>query len=261
MINQPLDIPNTSLMSTAEANRPQLANEYGPAEAEGLEWQQWLDGPDNSSCPVFPIRLSIRMLSRNYGWYIWDGDHPPDPRTASCYYPPSNLESVLKWYGLSTESKYTRVVLGKQRRSSVGTTENEYVLQTGPGVIFALESKRTDGPHWSDIALAAYRFYEAEELRFVFRVNVINPVTTAIVDEVYFRNSRRWPDRSRSYWLHGTPEYQAILSTPNARGVAALILGGFERGTLWVPVIVTWADTTHAPAYLQMLFVIRARME
>ncbi|KAJ5987034.1 hypothetical protein N7451_011399 [Penicillium sp. IBT 35674x] len=261
MIDQPLDTTSQSLISTAETSPPQLANEYGPAEAKGLKWQEWLDNPNDSSCTILPIRLSIRMLSLKYGWCIFDGDHPPDAQTASRHYPPGNLGYVLKWHNLSAERKYTRVILGQQRQSSGDTTENEYLLQTGPGVIFALESKRTDGPHWSDIALSAYRFYETENLRFVFRVNVINRLTTAIVDEVYFRNSRRWPDRRRSYWMHGTPEYQAILSTPNARGVAALILGGYERGTRWIPAIVTWADTTHARAYLQMLFVICARME
>ncbi|KAJ6088423.1 hypothetical protein N7486_009684 [Penicillium sp. IBT 16267x] len=155
------------------------------------------------------------------------------------------------------------VVLRQRRRCSEsgGKTNNDYLLQTGPGVIFALESKCIDGPHWSDIALATYRFYEAEDLRCVFRVNVNNPVTTAIVRDIYLRNNRRWPDRLRSYWWHGTQEYQAILSTPNARGVAALILGGFERGTRWIPVIITWADTTHARAYLQMLFVICPSMQ
>ena len=261
MINQPLDTTNQSLISTVEAIPPQLADEYGPAEAEGLKWQKWLDSPSDNSCPVLPIRLSIRVLLLHYDWYIWDGDYPPDVQTASRYYPPGNLGSALKWYDLSTERKYTRVTVGQRGGSSESITENEYLLQTGPGVIFALESKRTNGPHWSDIALAAYRLYETEDLRFVFRVNVMNPVTTAIVDEIYFRESRRWPDRCRSYWMHGTPEYQTILSTPNARGVAALILGGFERRTRWIPVIVTWADTTHARAYLQMLFVICARME
>ncbi|KAJ5903998.1 hypothetical protein N7504_006381 [Penicillium tannophilum] len=262
MISQSLDKTSQSLISTNVANPPQLANEYGygPAQAEGFKWQKWLYDTIDSSCPVLPIRLSIRMLSLNYGWCIYDGDHPPDAQTASRHYPPGNLGYVLKWHNLSTERKYTRVILG-QRRQSSGGTENEYLLQTGPGAIFALESKRTDGPHWSDIALAVYRFYETEDLRFVFRVNVINRLTTAIVDEVYFRNGRRWPDRRRSYWMHGTPEYQAILSTPNAKGVAALILGGYERGTRWIPAIVTWADTTHARAYLQMLFVICARME
>ncbi|KAJ5663954.1 hypothetical protein N7507_004685 [Penicillium longicatenatum] len=261
MIYQPPDTTSQSLISTAETCPPQLAHEYGEALAKGRKWQEWLDNPTDSSCPVLPIRLSIRMLTLHYGWYIFDGNCPPGTQIPSRYFPPNSLKAVLRWHGISTKRRYTRVTLRQRRRSkSGGKTKNDYVLQTGPGVIFALESQRTDGPHWSDIALAAYRTYEAEDLRFVFRVNVINPLTTAIVRDAYLRNSRRWPDRHRSYWWHGSPAYQAIMSTPNARGVAALVLGGYERGTRWIPVIITWADTTHARAYLQMLFVICTRV-
>ncbi|KAJ6109564.1 hypothetical protein N7486_001799 [Penicillium sp. IBT 16267x] len=212
----------------AEPHPLPLANKYGEAEVKGRKWQKWLDDLNDRLCPVIPIRLSVRMLYLSYGWYIFDGNSPPDPLTASRYFPPGNLRPVLKRHGISTKRRYTRVVLRQRRRGSKsgGKTKNDYLLQTGPGVIFALESKRIDGPHWSDIALAAYRFYEAEELRCVFRVNVNNPVTTAIVRDIYLRNNRRWPDRLRSYWWHGTQEYQAILSTPNARGVVALIFGG-----------------------------------
>ncbi|KAJ5628202.1 hypothetical protein N7490_010430 [Penicillium lividum] len=194
---------------------------------------------------------------------VIDSNSPQADRlTATRYFPPGNLASALQSHHLPLKRKYTRIVLRQRRRPSKsggGKTENSYLLQTGPGVIFALESKRIDGPHWSEIALAAYRSYEVKKLRYVFRVNVINPITTAIVREIYAKNHCQWPDRRRECWWHGTPEYQAILSTPNARGVAALVLGGFERGTRYIPVIMTWADTTHARAYLQMLFVICKR--
>ncbi|KAJ5915516.1 hypothetical protein N7466_011449 [Penicillium verhagenii] len=246
----------------ADSNLFKATYKYGEAEAAGEKWQKWLDDPSDDSCIITPIRLSMSMLRFNYGWYIFNGSFPLDINDASRYYPPSNLKLMLRSRHLSTGRKYTRVVLRQRRRSSksgCGTTRNDYVLQTGPGVICALDSRRIDGPHWSDIAIATYRKYETEDLRYVFRVNVNNPVTTATVCDIYLQNGLPAPDARCRAWCHGTPEYQAILSTPNARGVSALVLGGFERGTKWIPTIITWADTTYACSYLQIVFVIRPR--
>jgi hypothetical protein len=43
--------------------------------------------------------------------------------------------------------------------------------------IFASTSRTLNGPHWSEIAEAAYRPFETENLRHVFQSNVVNDGT------------------------------------------------------------------------------------
>lgn len=162
-----------------------------------------------------------------------------------------------KEVGLPDAEVYKTVTLAQLVRKPNGELHhNEYILQIGPGCIFALLSCQVNGPRWSDIALAVYNHYEKEDLRYVFRVDVVNDITRSLVTKSLYsaRNGLRWPDIEIRAWKHDTPEYKALWSPPNARGVAGLVLGGFNRGTKYVPEIVTWAD--RGRRLLQMLFVI-----
>ncbi|KAJ5096939.1 hypothetical protein N7456_007660 [Penicillium angulare] len=199
------------------------------------------------------------MLINFCGWTLSEGSGvfgEPD----YLYPPPPRLWPALAELGISLERRYQALSI-KQTVNKVvygGPSNNEqlvvndYFLQTGPGVLFSLSSRRSYGWHWSEVALAAYRQYETAELRYVFRVDVTNAFTLRTVARIYQMNGKTWP--SPFCWSYGTPEYQALLSTPNGRGVAALVIGGYEAGTRFISQICTWADPENQ--CLQMLFVI-----
>jgi hypothetical protein len=133
---------------------------------------------------------------------------------------------------------------------------NDYVFVVGPGVICALFSDRYDGPHWSEIALAVYRHYETEELKYVFRVHVVNDKTHDFVGDLYTKFDYDWPNMQARNWERGSHEYSGLLATPNVRGVVALMLGEFARGTRYVPYVMTWTDNYQKRGRLHMCIPI-----
>lgn len=198
----------------------------------------------------------------NNGWTVdhggaWSPEEDQtslDPDTAHPSLLPRTVWREAKEIGLPNDEVDKTVNLAQLFRNPNGELHhNEYILQVGPVCIFALLSCRVNGPHWSDIALAVYYHYETEDLRYVFRVDVVNDITRSLVTKNLYsaRNGLRWPDIVMRAWRHDIPEYTALWSTPNARGVAGLVLGGFTK---YVPEIVTWAD--RGRRLLQMLFVI-----
>ncbi|KAJ5727177.1 hypothetical protein N7493_004997 [Penicillium malachiteum] len=219
---------------------------YGEEEAYGANWQRWQTDVQDTSCPVQQVRITVRMLQVIYDWATVD--------TPKLSRPPAEIEDVVRAYKLSGKKKYKMVVIQKSDRYFL---TNDYFLLTGPGVIFSLNCHREDGPHWSEIVSAAYRHYETAgvDLRYVFRVNVVNPITTLLISRLYRENGLAWPDTELVHWDYDTPEYRAILSTPNGRGVAALVIGGLgERGTKYISEIITWASSDGRQFH--MLFVI-----
>ncbi|KAJ6013352.1 hypothetical protein N7540_007943 [Penicillium herquei] len=232
--------------SGSESSGFESSYRYGEEEAYGANWQRWQTDVQDDSCPVQQARISIRMLRLCYdGWGT-----VIKPRLAR---PPLQIEEVVRAYNLSDDRKYKMVVIQK---SDDDFLINDYYLMTGPGVIFSLNCHREDGPHWSEIVSAAYRHYETAgvDLRYVFRVNVVNPTTSLLISRLYRANGLAWPDPELMHWRYDTPEYRAILSTPNGRGVAALVIGGFERGTKYISEIITWANSDGQGFH--MLFVI-----
>lgn len=239
--------------------------QYGRLEQEGLLWRAWLEFPDEfPACIVTPCTLTIRDLWED-GWLIahdvdpevfYDGipadyvtsSRVLDATTATRHFLPRHIvDEVGHPPGvLSEEQVYKYIVLKKQ--AGHGGEENAYYLIIGPGVIFAIDIKRTDGPHWSEIALAAYRQYETEELKFVFQFEVVNYVTVRFITEVLYNRPDCLVDGTRAnrnivVWGPdlNEPEYHALLATPNIRGSVALLLGGFVRGTMHIPHIITWS--------------------
>ncbi|KAJ5086183.1 hypothetical protein N7532_010954 [Penicillium argentinense] len=76
-----------------------------------------------------------------------------------------------------------------------------------------------------------YRPYETEELRYVFRVHVVNDETHDFVGDLYTKFDYYWPNMQARNWERGSHEYHDLLDTPNVRGVVTLVLGEFARGT------------------------------
>ncbi|KAJ5291871.1 hypothetical protein N7478_001122 [Penicillium angulare] len=219
---------------------------YGREQAYGEKWQQWQYDSDDKSCPILRARLTINMLKFFCGWTIDEGDdifgspefmYPPPPRLWPVMVE-LNLPIDKRYKAVTIKQTVRKVVYGSLK-SNEHLVVNDYFLQTGPGVILSEQSTFT----WMALS---------EDLRYVFRVDVVNSVTVRTVLRVYEMNDKKWPEPL--CWKYGTPEYQALLSTPNARGVAALVIGGFESGTKFISEICTWADPENY--CLQMLFVI-----
>lgn len=148
-------------------------------------------------------------------------------------------------FDLSEEQVYKHIVLKK--KADHGDEDNAYYLIIGPGVIFAVDIIREDGPHWSEIALAAYRHYETKELAYVFQFDVVNHVTGEFVKEYLYGIPYSFPriapvDMYLREWGPDLDEskYHALLATPNVRGSVALLLGSFVPGTMHIPHIHTW---------------------
>lgn len=216
-------------------------------QGRGARWQQWLDNPTDNSCPVRPSTLSLEYLAQN-GWQIeMNGSFTAwqDPATPASHYPPTSVANVVSSFGLPTGPCYRRIDLRKATQQDDGSfVWNRHVIMVGRGVIFALISSRYDGPNWSDIALAVYRHFHTAPLRYVFRVDVINSDAHSLARyHLYGRGTgRQFTEGTPLAWRHGTAEYQALLGTVNGRGAAALVLGGFERGTKTIPEIYTFAN-------------------
>lgn len=185
-----------------------------------------------------------------------DGESAPEGIKIRLHPPPASVWSMAATVGLSVRDEYKTVEVMKKVRLDSGHVDyNDYLMQVGPGVIFALFSCRVDGPHWSEVALAVYRHYETEDLRYVFRVDVVNDHAVDLVTNRLYvpDNGLRWPDHEARVWEQATPEFRALLSTPPVRGVAGLVLGGF-KGTKRISGVTTWASDGRTR--LQMLVAL-----
>lgn len=199
------------------------------------------------------------------GWTIerigWKGDPPAgthgwNPATAPLTPLPWSILPVAKQLGISTEPIYKTVSLFKLVKDSAESDYSDYIIQVGPGVIVSQLSSRFLGPHWSDVALAVYKQYESAPLKYVFRVDITNEIAERLIsDEIYsVKTGLTWPDSVRREWQIGTCEYKALLGTPLGRGVVALVLRGYDRGTKFISSISTFSDEHKVS--MHMLFVV-----
>lgn len=107
---------------------------------------------------------------------------------------------------------------------------------------------------YSGPAMAVYNQWGEGELKYVFRVDVKNEQTLPFIrDTLYPGECREWNDKPE-VWEKGSDGYQAILGTPNGKGVGALVLGHYGRGMKNIPEIITLVDG-HTDK-LQILFKI-----
>lgn len=151
---------------------------------------------------------------------------------------------IASEFGLSDDQVYRVIAVTGETESPFNLNQNEYEFIVGPRCIFAVNSHRHDGPHWSEIALAVYRYFQREQLEWVFQLNVINEETNNVVQqELYIEHQRLvWPDVTPQAWLYGQEEFTAVLGTPNIYGVAAVVLGGFPDRDRTIREVYTWAS-------------------
>ncbi|KAJ5943161.1 hypothetical protein N7516_003329 [Penicillium verrucosum] len=219
---------------------------YDRLQATGALRASWIRDP-TKNCPIGPSQLTMQNMAES-GWGI---------RHQKRHFPPDQIYEETVELGLSGEKVYRKIVLWKSGVSRGQYWVHDYTLKTGPGVIFATDSFRPDSAYWAQIAQAFYQGeHPIEDLKYVFQCNIINPETILFVQESLYvaANGLGWPDDRLRVWEEGTAEYQALLGTRLAKGVAYLVLGAFPRGTRRIARIVTWGGR-YIP-YIQMRFDI-----
>lgn len=246
--------------------------QYGELEKEGAALQKCF-----TSSPVESNAIKAKVIEFSgytpwspqdfvkTGWTIerigWKGDPPLstqgwNPAIAPLTPLPWSILPAAKQLGIATKPIYKTVSLFKLVKDSAESDYSDYIIQVGPGVIVSQLSSRFLGPHWSDVALAVYKQYETAPLKYVFRVDITNEIVERLISEEIYsvKTGLEWPDSIRREWQIGTCEYKALLGTPLGRGVVALVLRGYDRGTKLISSISTFSDEHKVS--MHMVFVI-----
>ena len=248
--------------------------QYGELEKEGAALQKCFTvSPGESN----DTKARVIRFSGYPPWSPWDfvktgwtierigwKRHPPEggrpqgwnPAMAPLTRLPWSILPVARQFGISTEPIYKTVSLFKLVQDNAESDYSDYIIQVGPGVIVSQLSSRFLGPHWSDVALAVYNQYETAPLKYVFRVDITNEIVERLISEEIYsvQTGLEWPDSIRREWTVGTGEYQALLGSPLGRGVVALVLRGYDRGTKLISSISTFSDEHKVS--MHMLFVV-----
>lgn len=222
--------------------------QYGRREMWGDLRQRWIDDADEPNCtvqaPDFEYRSLTRAKPRSKRWKV-DFDH-------WAARPPA-LQDDLERCGLPVGNEdYHDVKISK--RSTIehpirkhGT--NFHHFSTAIGVIIVRNVERYDGPWWSQVALAQYDIHFARTtLRHIYLENVVNADTKDFIQTIWAKTQ---PPNSREFllspasvkqvaWDFDAPEYKAILGTELGKGVAAIVLSAFPRGTHRITRIFVW---------------------
>ncbi|KAJ6004276.1 hypothetical protein N7499_000345 [Penicillium canescens] len=211
--------------------------------AKGTNYQDWIQFPNDEDCAApCPVPMSIlttdimlntpdpadRWEVRENGWI----DRPLELHDTHQIDLPTNPGTYHRLH-------VSKLGTGEERRQKW----NEYKGRTTLGAIFAEDNTRVDGPHWNELAKAHYEAnYDINSLKFVFRLNVVNRMTMPYVDSVLYPRFGLdlMQDQTVRNWAYNTDEYKEILGTALGKGVGALILSAFPRGTRRITQILTW---------------------
>lgn len=238
---------------------PEPEPKYGDFTTKGQKYQRWLDNPSEPN-EITRSTLTINELMCD-GWE--QEEVPSNKEVEKNGYLAQRVNMPNQLFDMVNDLKlelphgevYREVTLSKATKDKDGDdAQNSFVTRVGPGVIFAMVNDRYNGPAWSEVAMAVYNQWGEGELKYVFRVDVKNEQTLPFIrDTLYPGECREW-DENPEVWEKGSDGYQAILGTPNGKGVGALVLGHYDRGTKNIPEIVSVVDNrTHK---LQILFKI-----
>ena len=191
------------------------------ARGRGGQLIEWIENPtvNDPPCPITANTLTYQQVQQEGEVLARLGNFLPS--TAPIF--PA---------GVQVPSHYIRYY--------VTFGDDEYTFFFAPGVIglSALARKyRSTGPHPTDIALTIYQkeFGELHTLRHVFACGVVNRQTTHFLDEdLEERSMAQFGEREMVHshtYMHGTPEYEALLGLRIPRTMGYLVLGAFPRGT------------------------------
>lgn len=233
----------------------------------GALQQSLIDNPRQVENRVNPLAFQISDLTQ--------GRHLPgkwEVRRNAEAAVPQDFHNDIAQLGLSTQCWQLAMRNGPPRRRTIFMTDdsqqephNVQYNAVAEGYIIAIDIKRADGPHWSEIALALYISRHAiETLRHIYFQNIVNEDVMGILLPMYsilLGTSQRVvmeriPPGVQTIWQFGTPGYQALMGTAFGKAVAALLLAAFPNGGYRVARIVTFKAVI-----MQMRFDILPRSE
>jgi hypothetical protein len=230
-----IETTSSILTTTSIANAirtPPHPREVAGFEVRGAEYQDWMDGTTTVGCPVHLatldyIRDIIDSRAEGFPWTAED---------AAIMSPPQEIMHDARKVGLPIGPTWHYVCL-RQFGISESTSEaeeNTYGQFVAQGAIVGDVIFRHHGPHWSEVALAHYRWrYSIDTLQYVWMSNVVNAETRPFVLDYYANNgiSTSNDGANRQVWQHDTQPYQIILGTQIGKAVAAIVLGAWAPGT------------------------------
>ncbi|CAG8089327.1 unnamed protein product [Penicillium salamii] len=218
---------------------------FGWHQLQGALRQRWLQDA-NTPCPIEPKQPASLMRLVNHRnpsqrWHIEISHFDP---------PPAGFVNEVARQGFPHGSHaYRKIRVEGPEPQNPDLEPNEYCHLTAKGVIFAMDINRTDGMHWSDVAVSQYVMDNPiDTLRSIYFHDVINLDTKRFfTEELYPQRIGMRFDARDNYeaeqpmtWSFGTPEYQGILGTTFGKGVCALLATYFPRGTVSIARIVSW---------------------
>ncbi|KGO74665.1 hypothetical protein PITC_082740 [Penicillium italicum] len=222
--------------------------QYGEREMWGYLRQRWIDDANEPNCTVQPLDFEFTKLTH--------AKHRSERWTSNFnrwISRPLALQGDLEACGLPVGNEdYHDVKISNnsvREHPKRGRGTNFYHISTAMGVIILRNVDRYDGPWWSHIALAQYDIHFARNiLRHIYLENVINVDTRDFIQTIWAKTQ---PPDSEGFqpspasvnpvtWNFDTPEYKAILGTELGKGVAAIVLSAFPRGTYRITRIVVW---------------------
>ncbi|KAJ5158940.1 uncharacterized protein N7500_008591 [Penicillium coprophilum] len=200
---------------------------------KGTEYQEWIADPTLGGCRCGRARKSLVDLLNNENKN--ERLHCPENHFDN---PPFSIIDDLEPLGFPTRNykfRYTKLLLHGYDKDGY-KRESEYQNTFAEGVIIGESIFRYTGPHWSDIAIAQYKFdHPIDTLKYLYFTNVQNNQTLPYVQEIlYPRHDVDWPrgnEIERQVWEYDTDEYKEILGTKLGKAAACLVIGAWERGT------------------------------
>ena len=233
-------------------SRTKKPGEESPEEGEatrtarfrrkGTNYQDWIDRANDADCQIpCPIQRStlrwndiVRNPDKARRWDIGKEKKVGPNQVA--------MKDHVRAPGLATgENDYRQTQISRLENAGY----NLHTHRMGPGVIFAEFCQRPVGsvnPHWSEIALAQYqRDYDIDTLRYVYVVDCENTETLGHMRDVLFPRLGYSKDSQEVLtWEYNTQGYKEIMGVVWGKGVGALVLGAWDRGTHRIARILTW---------------------
>jgi hypothetical protein len=234
--------------------------QYGVHQQTGRQLQHWIETPaiPGDGCPIRPCALKFRNLGawqpvtlpcKSISWLVQSQDLEPlyHPYRQTAEIPNKFREEAAKAGIRNFSDNEVKKVVASERALGADPTlwhRNYVECCVAPGGIFIDSMFRKSGFYVSEILKAVYEeYFVLGGLRTVMVVDSPEETKLFVRNQLYPAKQLRWPDGgAQRYWVHGTPEFEALLGTKVGRLVSRLVLGAFERGSKRISNIVTWGD-------------------
>ncbi|KAJ5827444.1 hypothetical protein N7447_004207 [Penicillium robsamsonii] len=226
-------IPSTPASLASDDRDPVTDEQVCEYHRKGGEYQGWIADPTLGGCRCPRATKSLFELFNNKNKrerFLCPHNHFDNP--------PLSIREDLGELGFPTRTyKFRYVSLLVHGFDEDGyRRESDYQHTIAEGVIIGECLFRFTGPHWSDIAIAQYKFdHPIDTLNYLYFTNVQNDETLPYVQEIlYPRHDVDWPvykELKKQVWEYGTDEYKEILGTKLGNAAACLVLGAWDRGT------------------------------